>query len=73
MLTQLPCPRHGKSYKLTKTRYFMADDSNTLPAGFGGLVRFKEEYDSKLKFGPGAVVAMIIVVVVFVAALHLFF
>ena len=51
----------------------MADDSNTLPAGFGGLVRFKEEYDSKLKFGPGAVVAMIIVVVVFVAALHLFF
>ncbi len=50
-----------------------ADNTNTLPSGFGGLVRFKEEYDSKLKFGPGAVVVMIIVVIAFVAALHLFF
>ena len=51
----------------------MADNSNTLPSGFGGLVRYKEEYDSKLKFGPGTVVAMIIVVIAFVTALHLFF
>lgn len=51
----------------------MADDSNTLPSGFGGLVRYKEEYDSKLKFGPGAVITMIVVVIAFVVALNLFF
>ena len=38
----------------------MADNSNAMPAGFGGLMRYNEEYDSKLKFGPGAVVGMII-------------
>ena len=51
----------------------MADNSNTLPSGFGGLVRFKEEYDSKFKFGPGAVITMIIAVIAFVAALHIIF
>lgn len=50
-----------------------SENTNTLPSGFGGLVRYKEEYDSKLKFGPGAVVAMIIAVIAFVSALHLFF
>ena len=39
----------------------MADDM-AMPAGFGGLMRYKEEYNSKFKFGPGTVVAMIIVV-----------
>jgi preprotein translocase subunit Sec61beta len=43
-----------------------------LPAGFGGLMRYKEEYNSKLKFGPGAVIAMIIALVVFVAGLKIF-
>jgi preprotein translocase subunit Sec61beta len=41
--------------------------------GFGGLTRYKEEYDSKLKFGPGAVIAMIILVIVFVVGLRFFF
>ena len=42
----------------------MADTS--VPMGFGGgLTRFKEEYNSKLKFSPSAVVVMIIVVVIF--------
>lgn len=35
-------------------------------------MRYKEEYDSKLKFGPGAVVAMIILVIAFVAGLKVF-
>lgn len=49
----------------------MADVS--MPGGFGGLMRYNEEYDSKIKFGPGAVVAMIIVVIAFVVGLKLFF
>ena len=43
------------------------------PAGFGGLTRYNEEYDSKFKFGPGAVVGMIIVTVVLVMGLRMFY
>jgi len=43
-----------------------------MPSGFGGLTRYKEEYDSKLKFGPGAVIAMIFVTIAFVVGLHIF-
>jgi preprotein translocase subunit Sec61beta len=50
----------------------MANDA-VLPAGFGGLTRYKEEYNSKLKFGPGAVVGMIIAVILFVIGLRIFF
>ena len=41
--------------------------------GFGGLMRYKEEYNSRFKFGPGAVVAMIIIVVAFVVGLKVIF
>jgi preprotein translocase subunit Sec61beta len=44
-----------------------------MPAGFGGLMRYKEEYDSKLKFGPGAVVGMIIAVIILVIGLRIFY
>ena len=44
-----------------------------MPAGFGGLMRYKEEYDSKLKLGPGTVILMIILVIVFVVGLRIFF
>jgi len=44
-----------------------------MPAGFGGLTRFKEEYNSKFKFGPGVVVGMIIAVIVFVIGLQIFY
>jgi len=50
----------------------MADTSG-MGAGFGGLTRFNEEYNSKWKFGPGVVVAMIIVVIALVAGLHMFY
>lgn len=44
-----------------------------MPMGFGGLVRYNEEYDSKFKFGPGAVIAMILVVIAFVVGLRLIY
>ena len=51
----------------------MADNNVSMPAGFGGLTRFKEEYNSKFKFGPGVVIGMIIAVVVFVVGLRFFY
>ncbi len=50
----------------------MADKIN-IPAGFGGLVRYSEEYESKLKLKPEHVVIFIIAVIVFVSLLKLFF
>jgi preprotein translocase subunit Sec61beta len=44
-----------------------------LGAGFGGLMRYNEEYNSKLKFGPGVVVGMIIAVIVLVVGLRIWF
>jgi preprotein translocase subunit Sec61beta len=48
-------------------------NENAMPVGFGGLMRYKEEYDSKFKFGPGVVVAMIIVVIALVVGLRIWF
>jgi preprotein translocase subunit Sec61beta len=50
----------------------MADNA-TMPSGFGGLMRYNEEYNSKFKFGPGTVVAMIIVTIVLVVGLRMFY
>jgi preprotein translocase subunit Sec61beta len=49
----------------------MADEIN-MPGSFGGLMRYKEEYDSKLKMSPSTVVLLIIIVVLFVIGLNLF-
>lgn len=46
---------------------------NVLPSGFGGLVRYKEEYDSKLKMGPGVVIAMIVGVIILVIGLKIIY
>ena len=51
----------------------MAGSSVSMPAGFGGLTRYSEEYNSKIKFGPGAVIAMIVIVIALVVGLGLFF
>lgn len=51
----------------------MANENMSMPAGFGGLMRYKEEYNSKFKFGPGVVVGMIIAVIVIVVGLRIFY
>ena len=51
--------------------FIMADDG--LGAGFGGLMRYNEEYNSTFKFGPGVVVGMIIGVIVLVVGLRIFY
>ena len=46
-------------------------DNLMMPGVGGGLMRYKEEYKSKFKFGPGVVVAMIVITIVFVVGLRL--
>ena len=48
----------------------MADNSINMPSGFGGLVRFKEEYESKFNLKPIHVVIFVILIVVFRVALQ---
>ncbi|MBU3906635.1 MAG: hypothetical protein KKA64_00090 [Nanoarchaeota archaeon] len=51
----------------------MADSKVNMPAGFGGLTRFSEEYESKFMLKPTHVVAFIILIVIFRISLGLFF
>ena len=51
----------------------MANTGFNMPSGGSGLMRYNEEYDSKIKLKPSHVVLLIILVVVFVIALKLFF
>jgi preprotein translocase subunit Sec61beta len=43
----------------------MADNAINMPSGFGGLVRFKEEYESRFNLKPTHVVIFVILIVVF--------
>ncbi len=47
----------------------MADDKIQMPAGFGGLMRFDEEYESKIMIKPAHVVAFVVFILVFRVAL----
>ena len=44
-----------------------------MPSGSGGLMRYNEEYKSKLMLDPKHVVVLIVVVILGMAALKLFF
>ena len=50
----------------------MADRIN-MPAGTGGLMRYGEEYKSKIMLKPEYIVIFIIAVILFVAILKIFF
>ena len=44
-----------------------------MPSGSGGLMRYNQEYNSKLKLKPSHVVLLIIAIIAFVAVLKIFF
>ena len=50
----------------------MAQQSINMPSGFGGLMRYKEEYNSKLKISPTHVILLIILVIAFVLSMSIF-
>jgi preprotein translocase subunit Sec61beta len=52
----------------------MADAGGILmPSGSGGLMRYNEEYKSRLKMSPVGVIVLVICIIAFVSILKLFF
>jgi preprotein translocase subunit Sec61beta len=51
----------------------MPQNKINMPAGFGGLMRYSEEYPSKLMLKPSHIIIFIILTIAFVAALKIFF
>lgn len=52
----------------------MANDGRiSMPGSFGGLMRYDEEYESKLKISASAVIGIVIAVIVILVALKIFF
>ncbi len=50
----------------------MADSGMNVPSGMGGLVKFKEEYESKFNLKPTHVVVFVILIVLFRIVLQIF-
>jgi preprotein translocase subunit Sec61beta len=50
----------------------MADSGINMPSGYGGLMRYNEEYASSFRLSPELVIVFIILIVIFVSALKLF-
>ena len=48
----------------------MADNKISMPQGMGGLVRYFDEYKSKIKFKPGHIVVLCIVVIIIMIFLY---
>ncbi len=48
----------------------MAQDKISMPSGMGGLVRYFDEYKSKIKFKPGHIIVLCIAVVVIMIFLY---
>ena len=44
----------------------------SLPSGFGGLVNYKEEYESKFMLKPTHIIAFIVLIIAFRIGLGLF-
>lgn len=50
----------------------MAQDKIQLPSGMGGLVRYYDEYKSKIAFKPGTIILFIILVILIEILLHIY-
>jgi len=48
----------------------MAQDKVTMPSGIGGLVRYFDEYKSKIQFKPGHIIIFCIVVMLIMIVLY---
>ncbi|MBI2108520.1 preprotein translocase subunit Sec61beta [Candidatus Woesearchaeota archaeon] len=48
----------------------MAQDRISMPSGMGGLVRYFDEYQSKIKFKPGHIIILSIVIIITLLLLY---
>ena len=46
------------------------DNRINMPSGIGGLVRYFDEYKSKIEFMPGHIIIFVIAVMLVILALH---
>jgi preprotein translocase subunit Sec61beta len=50
----------------------MANDRISMPSGMGGLVRYFDEYKSKIEFKPGHIIIICIAIIIIMMILHAF-
>jgi preprotein translocase subunit Sec61beta len=50
----------------------MAQDRIHMPSSMGGLVRYFDEYHSKIEFKPGVVIILCMLVMIIVILLHMY-
>ena len=50
----------------------MASDKISMPSGMGGLVRYFDEYKSKIEFKPGHIIILCIVVIILMILLYIY-
>ena len=48
----------------------MAQDKVSMPSGMGGLVRYFDEYHSKIRLKPGHIIVLSIVIIVIMIVLY---
>lgn len=48
----------------------MVQDKISMPSGMGGLVRYFDEYKSKIKFKPGHIIILCIAVIIIMLFLY---
>jgi len=51
----------------------MADNAINMPSGFGGLTRFKEEYESRFNLKPAHIIIFVVLIVLFRITLGLIY
>ena len=50
----------------------MPNQQLQMPSGFGGLMRYNEEYKSPFKLSPSQVVIFLILIIIFVSVMKIF-
>jgi preprotein translocase subunit Sec61beta len=48
----------------------MGQDKISMPSGMGGLVRYFDEYKSNIKFKPGHILILCVLVIILMIFLH---
>ena len=50
----------------------MAKDKISMPSSMGGLVRYFDEYRSKISFKPGTVIVLAVIVIIIMVIIHMY-
>jgi len=50
----------------------MGQDKISMPSGMGGLVRYFDEYKSKIEFKPGHIIVLCVIVMVIMIFLYIY-